>query len=719
MALLKDLSYRIWNAGHGGVYVPVTEDTQPNQYLRVPHRDVTTTTGKELTLINPAMMTRQVFTMSVDRYGIRGHITSLNVINPINVPDDWERKALQSFENTPSEVTEFMHMDGKLFMRFIRPMITEELCLKCHSEQGYKVGDIRGGISVSVPMKSFISDAKKTIWHLAFAHGVLLIVGIMSLLFSNRKVTQYLIASEESKNKEVKTKKRLQAITENVPGVVFQFYVSDTGETGIHYISPKLFDIFGLEFIDDPSLYLQAFVQNIHEEDRQSWMDSVQNAVQKQIPWNWKGRYVKPSGETLWFEGQSIPTVRKDEIVFDGIFIDITSIKILEEEKYQTEIQLHRAQKMEAIGMMAGGVAHDLNNILSGIVSYPELMLLKLPETSELRKPIKAIQDSGKRAATVVADLLTVARGAASIREPHNINLLVHEYLDSLEFKKLASLHPDVLCTKQLEAKYPTISCSPMHIKKAVMNLITNAAEAIGNKGNVIVSTCNRVVDKPIIVGQELEPGNYLVLTVQDNGKGITASDLEHIFEPFYTKKIMGRSGTGLGLAVVWNTVQDHNGKIFVKSRGKGTEFQLYFPVSEDEVIEWTENDQTEKLTGSYEHVLVVDDEVQLRDIASQILIAIGYRVDSVCSGELAIKFVKDNPVDLIVLDMLMEPGMNGYQTYKEILKLYPNQKAIIASGFSESDDVKEALRLGAGGFIKKPYSIVQLGSVVKEVLSS
>ncbi len=114
-----------------------------------------------------------------------------------------------------------------------------------------------------------------------------------------------------------------------------------------------------------------------------------------------------------------------------------------------------------------------------------------------------------------------------------------------------------------------------------------------------------------------------------------------------------------------------------------------------------------------------MDDEVQLRDIASQILIAIGYRVDSVCSGELAIKFVKDNPVDLIVLDMLMEPGMNGYQTYKEILKLYPNQKAIVASGFSESDDVKEALRLGAGGFIKKPYSIVQLGSVVKEVLSS
>ena len=387
------------------------------------------------------------------------------------------------------------------------------------------------------------------------------------------------------------------------------------------------------------------------------------------------------------------------------------------QEKLQ--IQLHHAQKMEAIGMMAGGVAHDLNNILSGIISYPELILLKLPGTSELRGPIKAILDSGKRAATVVDDLLTVARGAATIREPHNINLLVHEYLDSPEHKIFASLYPRVLYTKQLDAKHPNISCSPIHIKKTVMNLMTNAAEALGNSGNIIVSTCNRVISKSVTVGQEVEPGNYLVLTVQDNGKGIEASDLDHIFEPFYTKKAMGRSGTGLGLAIVWNTVQDHNGQIFVRSSEKGTEFQLYFPVSEDEAIEQVENDQTQKLAGDHEHILVVDDDHQQLDIASQILLSMGYEVDSVCSGELAIKYVKDNPVDLIVLDMLMEPGINGYLTYKEILKRYPNQKAIIASGFSESADVKEALRLGAGGFIKKPYSMAQLGRLVKDVLSS
>ena len=180
----------------------------------------------------------------------------------------------------------------------------------------------------------------------------------------------------------------------------------------------------------------------------------------------------------------------------------------------------------------------------------------------------------------------------------------------------------------------------------------------------------------------------------------------------------MGHSGTGLGLAIVWNTVQDHNGKVFVDSDESGTSFQLYFPVSKGEIVP-VENEKVENCTCNNEHVLVVDDEPLVRDIASQMLQTMGYVVDSVSSGELALEFVKENPVDLIVIDMLMDPGMNGRQTYEEILSIYPEQKAIIASGFSESDDVKAALQLGATEFIKKPYSIDQLGRAVKDALSS
>lgn len=388
-------------------------------------------------------------------------------------------------------------------------------------------------------------------------------------------------------------------------------------------------------------------------------------------------------------------------------YFDITELK-------NTQDQLARAQKMEAIGLMAGGVAHDLNNILSGIVSYPELLLLQLPESSKLREPIEAIRESGERAATVVADLLTVARGVASIREPHDMHVLVQEYLHSPEYEKLKSLHPGVSCTECFEATDSIISCSPIHIKKTLMNLIANAMEAIKGEGEVQVLTSNLILERG---ADGLPEGRYVVMAVQDNGPGISDDDIKHIFEPFYSKKMMGRSGTGLGLTVVWNTVEDHSGQIRVESSGRGTRFTLFFPVSKEGVSR-RESPQPESVnTAKGEHVLVVDDELLLRKVASQILLELGYEVSSVASGEEAIEFVKDNPVDLLIIDMLMEPGITGRKTYEQILKTYPQQKAIVASGFSESDDVKATLQLGARGFIKKPYSIDQLGHAVKDAL--
>jgi PAS domain S-box-containing protein len=402
-----------------------------------------------------------------------------------------------------------------------------------------------------------------------------------------------------------------------------------------------------------------------------------------------------------------------------SVYDDLTKEKQLEEEKHAVELRLHRAQKMEAIGLMAGGVAHDLNNILTAITGYPELLLLQLPAESDLRKPIEAIKESGNRAAAVVADLLTVARGVAMSRVTANMNSLVMEYLDSPEYHQLHSINQHIQYRKNLTTGLPNLSCSPVHIKKCIMNLVTNAAEAITEQGSITLSTTTVVPDHKWAKENGLLQMEYIVLTIADTGTGIPQENIEHIFEPFYTKKVMGRSGTGLGLAVVWNTVEDHDGKIFVESSKKGTRFQLYFPVSDKENIIHTTNDTPEHYLGKNEHILIIDDEAILLDIASQMLQTLGYTVDSVRSGELAIEFLKKNSVDLLVIDMLMEPGMNGRHTYEEILTFLPDQKAIIVSGFSESDDVKATLKLGAGGFIKKPYSMDQLGRKVKEVLST
>jgi signal transduction histidine kinase/CheY-like chemotaxis protein len=403
----------------------------------------------------------------------------------------------------------------------------------------------------------------------------------------------------------------------------------------------------------------------------------------------------------------------------DTLFKEIEERKLAEKERAIAEEKALRSSKMEAIGLMAGGVAHDLNNILSGIISYPELMLLQLPKSSKLRKPLEAIHASGKRAATVVADLLTVARGVACVREPHDINVLIEEYLNSPECVKLKSQYPAVACKQHLVAQNSIISCSPVHVKKTIMNLVTNAVEAIGEKGTIRISTSNRQVSPSKPCKHTLDPGNYVLVIVQDDGPGIPEHDREHIFEPFYTKKVMGRSGTGLGLAIVWNTLQDHNGKVIVESSAEGTIFYLYFPLSHDKEAIQPATQEAIITTINKEYILVIDDEPQLRDIASQMLTTLGYKVDSVSSGEQAIEFLEKKQVDLIVIDMLMEPGLNGRETYEKILAMQPGQKAVIATGFSESDDVKATLQLGAGGFIKKPYSIDQLSQAVKKALNS
>ncbi len=390
-----------------------------------------------------------------------------------------------------------------------------------------------------------------------------------------------------------------------------------------------------------------------------------------------------------------------------------------EKEKVRLKIQLMQAQKMEAIGLMAGGVAHDLNNILSGIVSYPDLLLMKLPEDSKLRQPIEAIRESGIRASQVVADLLTVARGTASTRTPANLNILIEEYLDSPEYKKLESLHPGVAITRELEPNLLNISCSRVHIKKCIMNLVMNGVEAINEKGRIFISTRNQYVDQPIAGNQHLEKGEYVVLSVADTGEGIADEDIVRIFEPFYTSKVMGQSGTGLGLAVVWNTVHDHGGTIEVKSSEKETRFELFFPITREALPETSKRIGMEALKGNGEKILVVDDEPRQQDIATLFLELLGYDVYSVASGEAAIEYLKKNTVDLVMLDMLMEPGINGRKTYERIIQIHPGQKAVIVSGFSKNDEVKKAQKAGAGKFIKKPYLLEQLGLAVKQALKN
>jgi two-component system, cell cycle sensor histidine kinase and response regulator CckA len=387
-------------------------------------------------------------------------------------------------------------------------------------------------------------------------------------------------------------------------------------------------------------------------------------------------------------------------------------------ERKKLEARFRKAEKMEAIGMLAGGVAHDLNNILSGIVSYPELLLMKLPKDSPMRKGIQIMQTSGHKAAAIVQDLLTMARRGVATSEVVNLNDIIADYMESPEYDKLLFHHTNVTVKTDLQSNLANTLGSPIHISKTIMNLVSNAAEAMQNGGELTIATENRYIDKPFIGYEKINEGDYVTLRVSDTGTGISSETLERIFEPFYTKKVMGRSGTGLGMAVIWGTVKDHDGFIDVKSiLDIGTTFTLYFPLTHMEIEKTKEKTTIDDYLGNGETILIVDDVEEQLDIASNILTQLGYTVSIAESGEKAVEYMKTRKVDLLILDMIMDPGMDGLETYKQILEIHPKQPALITSGFSESERVKEAQKLGAGQYIKKPYMLETIGLAVRNIL--
>jgi CheY-like chemotaxis protein len=336
-----------------------------------------------------------------------------------------------------------------------------------------------------------------------------------------------------------------------------------------------------------------------------------------------------------------------------------------------------------------------------------------------LKEPLETIQKSGFKAAAIVQDLLTLARRGVSISEVVNLNNIISEHLETPEFGKIKQFHPGLKVKADLDPDLLNISGSPVHLSKTVMNLVSNAAEAMPDGGTILLATENKYLDQPVEGYDEIEEGDYVLFKISDSGIGIGPEDKERIFEPFYTKKIMGRSGTGLGMAVVWGTVKDHKGYIDLKStEGNGTTFTLYFPVTRESLADDQSTGAGDENFGKGEKILVVDDIEEQRMIASLILKKLGYDVNSVPGGEEAIGFLQDHSADLVVLDMIMDPGIDGLETYKQILQINPDQKAIIASGFSETWRVKEAQRLGAGTYVKKPYTIDKIAQAVTAELS-
>ncbi|MDJ0817963.1 MAG: response regulator [Desulfobacterales bacterium] len=528
------------------------------------------------------------------------------------------------------------------------------------------------------------------------------------LKLSNEKLEQENIERKLAEEFLRRSRERLKALTNNLQVGIYR----NTGGPAGKFLeaNPAMLEIFGFESRD---AFFDIKVSDLYRNpaDRQKFSE---NLIREGFVRNKELLLKKKDGTPIIcsVSAKAVSNGKGEVKHYDGVIEDITEHK-------QMEMQIQQSQKMRAIGLLAGGVAHDLNNILSGIVSYPELILLDLPEDSPLKEPIRTIQESGKKAAAIVQDLLTLARRGVSNFEVINLNDVIFEYLKSPEFEKLKSFHPLMDIKTDLKSDLLNIMGSAVHLSKTVMNLFSNAAEAMSKGGEILIKTENKYIERSETACDDIEEGDYVVMTISDTGIGIAPEELDRIFEPFYTKKVMGRSGTGLGMAVVWGTVKDHNGYIKVDSKlDHGTTFQIYFPITRAEATNDLDLNDAAYYEGKGEKILVVDDVEEQRQIASKILSRLGYSVKVAGSGEEALEILGQETADLIVLDMIMPPGIDGLETYEQIVSSHPGQKAIIASGFSETDRVKKAQQLGAGRYLKKPYTMDKIGMAVKRELN-
>jgi len=413
-------------------------------------------------------------------------------------------------------------------------------------------------------------------------------------------------------------------------------------------------------------------------------------------------------------EVSSVPLIKAGKTI--GVFIiarDITERKKAEEDRKILEEQLFQAQKMESIGRLAGGIAHDFSNILAVILGYADLLKIKFDDiTTSEGQAVDKILKNARRSKELIGQLLGFARRGRYNPMPLAINTLIKDTVEVSE----------KIFEKKIEVKYELdndikiIKGDRNQLDQVLTNLIINAKDAMPQGGELIIKTENVHLDEEYTQKYpDLKPGKYVKISVTDTGIGMPKNVTDRIFEPFFTTKGSGE-GTGLGLATVYGIIKNHQGHITVDSEsGKGTTFTIYLPVSERRVLE--ENTAATVIKGD-ETILIVDDEEDVRGMLSKQLTPLGYKVLFASDGLEAIKIFKQqkHKIDLILLDMIM-PGMAGKETYQKLREISPGVKVLIMSGFSLNSSDKEMLSDRTMGFIQKPFELYELSNIIRKIL--
>ncbi len=525
-------------------------------------------------------------------------------------------------------------------------------------------------------------------------------LALMSVVFFQHRSREALRQSEE----------KYRLLVENQTDLV----VKVDPEGRFQFVSPSYSKMFGKS---EEELLSQSFMPLVHEDDRESTAEAMAGLFKPPYTAYMEQRAMTVDGwRWLSWVDTAVLDHKQAVVAIIGVGRDITQRKQAEKEKEILEEQLAQAHKMEAVGTLAGGIAHDFNNILAVIMGYSELALDAARQNKATPEKLEQIIKATDRAKGLVQQILAFSRKAETKMKPLNLNKEISNAVSIIR-----STIPKMITVElNLEGDLQLIQGDSNQIEQVLLNLATNANDAMPDGGKLVIETGNAKLDQEYAIRHPgTSPGNYVKMTVSDTGQGMDKESLDHIFEPFYTTKDIGK-GTGLGLASVYGIIKNHNGYITCHSEpGVGTSFIIYLPVLEsDEKPREAQKAEIDLTLEGAETILLVDDEKTIRDIGQEILTVNGYHTITAKDGEeaLYIYWDKGSDIDLVILDVGM-PGMGGHKCLEEILKIDPGAKVIIASGYSAGGQLKDSLSQGAAAYIAKPFKMADLLKAVREVL--
>jgi PAS domain S-box-containing protein len=583
VAFEKDLTYRRWVAGLGGLYAEVSSKLKPNKHLHVPQRDVTTTGGKVMTMINPAYMMRMVYGMMDKEAGLHGHITSLTPIRPGNAPSEWEAEVLKSFKGNPVDFHALATENGKPVLHFMRPMITEKTCLKCHAQQGYKEGEIRGGISVTVPMSGYRQAMQAFVAETNNSFITIWIAGILSIIIVFNTLIKYEHARSKAEEELGKTKNYLANIINSMPSILVG--VDPDGKiTHWNMEAEKISSISSNEAVGLP--LDQA-------------LPEMQNELQRVLA-AMKNREIETDSMQTKTD---VGTTRYDDITIypliangvEGAVIRIDDVT----ERMNLEQMMIQSEKMMSVGGLAAGMAHEINNPLAGILGHTQNIekrlfsdmeknkvaaaecnisldnLRRYLDKGQIPKMIDGIMESGNRAAKIVSNMLSFSRKSDKINRRYQLAELLDKTIDLVANDYNLKKHYDfrkIAIIRQYDEDTPAVYCDGNEIQQVFLNLLKNGAEAMIEK--------DYEQERPKFICRVKKEDGMVIAEIEDNGPGIYIEPISRIFDPFFTTKELGK-GTGLGLSVSYFIISDqHSGIMEVDSApGEWTKFTIKLPL--------------------------------------------------------------------------------------------------------------------------------------------